>query len=62
MPRPSKGPLKRTAMNLPLDLWKALRMIAAEEDTDVTALVEQAAREYLDRHAKSQRTKTKRNR
>jgi hypothetical protein len=60
MPRPSKGPLHKTAMNLPVDLWKALRLAAAEDDMDVTAIVERAAHEYLDRRMKKREKSRKR--
>jgi predicted transcriptional regulator len=40
-------PMKKTTLNLDADLHKRLRILAIEEDTSMTALVEKAVESYI---------------
>ncbi len=40
-------PLKKTSIELPLSLWKAVKVRAVEEETDLRTVIIRALTEYL---------------
>jgi len=48
-------PRKQIGVKLDMDLWRELRILALEEDRTAGELLEEAMREYLERHRRGRK-------